>query len=151
MPDYPVLEFNWKDLPEVADNIWQAQMAGWETILTYRGPLPEAVGGLVRRHTMKYEAEGKQYRIPTLPKSKINSRDEYPFACTEEGAAKSGSRKPWVGHVPPHENSVQGGMIRAFILKHGITASGTNRKFEVRVINHPNGPVRPGPAIKYPL
>jgi hypothetical protein len=52
-------------------------------------------------------------------------------------------RKPFVGHVDPYENFVQGGMISAFIRKHGITATNPNRKFEVRVINHPKGPVRP--------
>ncbi len=41
MPDYPVLVFDWKELPNIADHIWQAQMAGWERILTYRGPLPD--------------------------------------------------------------------------------------------------------------
>jgi hypothetical protein len=29
MAEYPVLEFDWKELPHIADNIWHAQMAGW--------------------------------------------------------------------------------------------------------------------------
>ena len=140
---YPVLVFDWNELPGVADNIWQAQKAGWEQILTYRGPLPTADGRRIRGHTITYEVDGQRYRVPTLPESgrvggrDINSRDEYPFACTEEGAAEDGSSKPWVGHVPPHENCVQGAMIAAFILKHGLEKDGVDRKFEVRVINHP--------------
>ncbi len=141
MPEYPILEFNWKELPNIADNIWQAQMAGWEKVLTYRGPLPEPESRSIRKHTMTYEVDGQSYHIPKF--TTANNRDEYPFACTVEGAAKDGHRKPWVGHVPPYENYVQGGMIAAFIRKHGITATGPNRRFEVRVINHPRGAVRP--------
>jgi hypothetical protein len=80
------------------------------------------------------------YRIPT---GIDEARDEYPFACTVEGAAREGDRKPWVGRVPRNENQVQGGMIRAFIQQHKITAVGPNRRFEVHVINHPRGPVLP--------
>jgi hypothetical protein len=141
MPAYPILEFDWKDLPNIADNIWQAQMAGWERVLTYRGPLPNPESRGIRKHTMTYEVSGQGYRIPKF--ATANARDEYPFACTVEGAAEDGRRKPWVGHVPPRENFIQGGMIAAFIQKHNITASGLNRKFEVRVINHPRGPVVP--------
>jgi hypothetical protein len=141
MPEYPVLVFDWKDLPEIADNIWQAQMAGWERILTYRGPLPKPESRGIRKQTMSYEIGLKGYQIPKF--AAANARDEYPFACTVEGAARDGNRKPWVGHVDPYENFVQGGMIAAFIQRHGITAAGPNRKFEVRVINHPRGAVRP--------
>ncbi len=147
MPPYPVLEFDWKLLPNIADNIWQAQMAGWERVLTYRGPLPTEDSREIRKQTMMYEVGGQTYQIPTFPKgtpnAAVNSRDEYPFACTVEGASMSGSRQPWVGSVPPRENSIQGGMIAAFIKKNNITATGDNRRFEVRVINHPRGPVRP--------
>ena len=142
MPSYPVLEFDWKVMPNIADNIWNAQMAGWERVLTYRGPLPDAMGRVIRSQTMKYEVDNQSYRIPTLPNTTFNSRDEYPFACTEEGAGPYGGRQPWVGHVPPVENFQQGGMLRAFLVKQGIVA-GPNKKFEVRVINHPRGPVLP--------
>jgi Deoxyribonuclease NucA/NucB len=138
MPETPVLTFDWKQLPNIADNIWNAQMAGWERILTYRGPLPEAESRGIRRQTMSYEVNNKGYRIPT---GAGEDRDEYPFACTIEGAARQGERKPWVGRVPRNENQIQGGMLRAFILKNNITATGPNRRFEVRVINHPRGPV----------
>ena len=141
MPHYPVLIFDWKDLPNIADNIWQAQMAGWERVLTYRGPLPQPMSRGIRKQTMTYEVAGQGYKIPKF--AIANARDEYPFACTVEGAAEDGHRKPWVGHVPPYENFVQGGMISAFIQRNNITATGPNRKFEVRVINHPRGPVLP--------
>jgi hypothetical protein len=61
-----VLEFDWNDLPNIADNVWQAQMAGWERVLTYRGTLPEARSGGVQKHTMTYEVDGQGYRIPKL-------------------------------------------------------------------------------------
>ncbi len=148
MSSYPVLEFDWKEMPNIADNIWNAQMSGWERVLTYRGPLPDAMGRQIRSETMKYEVKDKTYRIPTFPKPNLkgdlfDSRDEYPFACTKEGSASDGRRKVCVGHVPSMENNKQGGMLRAFILKHGLRADGENNKFEVRVINHPRGPVLP--------
>lgn len=140
MSDFPVLTFDWKELPHIADNIWQAQMAGWERVLTYRGPLPEPESRGIRRQSMSYEVNSQGYRIPT---GVGEDRDEYPFACTVEGAARRGDRRPWVGHVPRNENQIQGGMIRAFIQQHHITATGPNRLFEVRVMNHPRGPVLP--------
>jgi hypothetical protein len=140
MPPVPVLIFDWNDLPHVADNIWQAQMAGWERVLTYRGPLPQPESRGIRRQTMSYEVSDLRYRIPT---GVGEDRDEYPFACTVEGAAREGGRKPWVGRVPRIENQIQGGMLSAFIKTHKITAVGPNRFFEVRIINHPRGPVVP--------
>lgn len=140
MSDIPVLVFDWNELPRIADNIWNAQMAGWERILTYRGPLPKAKGRGIRKQSMTYEVDGQTYRIPI---TEDEDRDEYPFACTVEGASDSVDKKPWVGHVPRSENQTQGAMIRAFILKHRITAAGHNSKFEVRIINHPQGPVCP--------
>ena len=136
----PVLTFDWNVLPHIADNIWQAQMAGWERVLTYRGPLPQPESRGIRRQTMSYEVNDSRYRIPT---GIGEDRDEYPFACTVEGAAREGDRKPWVGRVPRIENQRQGGLLSAFIQMHKITATGPNRFFEVRIINHPRGPVVP--------
>jgi hypothetical protein len=144
MPTFPILEIDWNDLPCIADNIWNAQMAGWERVLTYRGPLPTSMSRGIRKQTMLYEAGGNTYKIPTFPGNKdLNSRDEYPFACTVEGTSLNGNRQVHVFHVPPVENNKQGGMLSAFIQRNNITATGPNRKFEVRVINHPKGPVRP--------
>ncbi len=140
MPALPILDFDWKDLPNIADNIWQAQMAGWPQVLTYRGPLPQAESRGIRKQTMSFEVGNQSYGIPKF--AAANARDEYPFACTVEGAAADGARKPWVGHVPPRENFIQGGMLAAFIKQNNITATGPNRQFQVRVLNHPRGPVR---------
>jgi hypothetical protein len=140
MANPPVLVFDWKELPHIADNIWQAQMAGWERVLTYRGPLPDPQSRGIRKQTMTFEVDGQGYRIPSTPG---DERDEYPFTCTEEGAKKDGKRKPWVGAVPSRENHVQGGMLSAFIKTNNITAIGPNRTFEVQVKNHPRGPVIP--------
>jgi hypothetical protein len=49
--------------------------------------------------------------------------------CTVEGAAEDGHRKPFVGHVDPYENFVQGGMISPFIRKHGSAATGPKARF----------------------
>ena len=62
--DIPVLIFDWKELPNVADNIWNAQMAGWERILTYRGPLHKLESRGIRKQTMTYEVDGKRYHVP---------------------------------------------------------------------------------------
>jgi hypothetical protein len=40
MADVPVLIFGGKELLDIAGDIRHAQMAGWERILTCRGPLP---------------------------------------------------------------------------------------------------------------
>ena len=136
---YPVLVFDYKNKPlqELADNIWQAQKAGHPKILTYCGPLLNATGDSIRtlnrKQAMRYEAGGAQYRIPL-----ILSRDEYPFACTVEGGGGS-----WIGHIPPRQNSAQGGLLASFIRANGIVpVPGERSKFEVRVINHPGGPVK---------
>ncbi len=138
MSAIPVLIFDWKELPYIADSIWNAQMAGWERILTYRGPLPRNESSGIRRQTMKYEVESIGYRIPT---GLDVDRDEYPFACTLEGSSRDGSRQCWVRSVPRIENQKQGGRLRAFLLEKNISAFPPNNRFEVRVINHPRGPI----------
>jgi hypothetical protein len=140
MPIYPVLTFNYADpdIQQIADNIWHAQMAGWPKVLTYRGPLPKATSRAIRKQTMTYEVGNQGYKIPTAP---LTARDEYPFACTQEGSAVNGMTKVWVGHVSKDHNDLQGGMIAAFIMREGITANGPKNKFEVRVVNHKLGPV----------
>jgi hypothetical protein len=128
---YPVLEFNHHSHPQLADNIWNAQMAGHPKVLTYNGPRIE-LRRATRRAAMHYEAGGSIYEIPH-----VLSRDEYPFACTVEGG-----RASWVGHIPGRENSAQGGLIAAFIVKHSLFGrSGEAARFIVRVLNHPRGKV----------
>jgi hypothetical protein len=127
---YPVLEFDYKKHPHLADNVWHAQMAGHPKVLTYSGPLLKKDN---RKGAMHYEVEASRYEIPH-----ILSRDEYPFACTLEGGKAS-----WVGHIPPGQNSAQGGLIWSFIRANGIVPiPGERSKFEVRVMNHPGGPAK---------
>lgn len=118
---YPVLIIDYLKYPLLAENIWQAQMAGHPRVLTYGSDKK-----LNRKGAMHYEIDFVRYEIPHL-----FSRDEYPFACCIEGGAAS-----WVGHIPPHENSAQGGLIRAFLKRHSIPPNhGEKSKFEVRVTN----------------
>jgi hypothetical protein len=139
---YPILDIDWNRNRALADNIWHAQMACCPILLTYCGP---ALGVQNRKDARHFDLDGIRQEI-----LHILSRDEYPFACTLEGGGAS-----WVGHIPPGENSSQGGLIASFIRANGIQpcgAEGTNNaeksKFIVRVINHPNGPVVPPPFCK---
>jgi len=124
---YPVLIIDFTKYKELADNVWNAQMAKHPRILTYDGPSLEN-----RKGAMHYEVEEARFVIPS-----ILSRDEYPFACTREGGASS-----WIGHIPGRQNSAQGGLIAGFLRRNGIQPKkNEDSKFEVRVINHPNGNV----------
>jgi hypothetical protein len=128
---HPTLIFDYARNRLLADNIWNAQMAGHPKVLTHSGPdlmqRREA-----RRGAMHFEHEGGLFEIPH-----ILSRDEYPFACTLEGG-----RASWVGHIPPTENSAQGGLIAAFLRQNVVAPRrGEMSKFLVRIVNHPKGPV----------
>ena len=121
---YPILEINYNSHPQLADNVWQAQQAGHPKVLTY-GSNKKAN----RNGAMHYKVSNFRYEIPN-----IDSRDEYPFACTIEGGSSS-----WVGHIPPKQNSAQGGLIAGFLKRHNIQPNmGSKSKFEVRVINYRN-------------
>ena len=124
---FPVLRFDFRLHPRLTDNVWQAQMAGCPKILTYNGIDPLARRD-ARRNAMRFDHDGARYEIPH-----IESRDEYPFACAVEGGARS-----WVGHVPPAENSAQGGLISAFLRQNGFVRGA---RFRVEPINHPQGRV----------
>ena len=109
-PALPELIFDYNRYPELADNVWQAQRSGFPDVLT-RG-IPQSRAWL--------DAQ----RIPhTL------SRDEYPFASTDEGGPES-----WVGHIPASQNSSQGGLITQFYGNNNIQLGD---QFKVVVINHP--------------
>jgi hypothetical protein len=128
---YPVLKINANDYPHLAENIWHAQMAGHPKVLTYVGP---CLGRGNRREAMHFESDGVRQEI-----LRILSRDEYPFACTLEGGKSS-----WAGHIPPEQNSAQGGLIAGFLRKHEIMPYerklGADRsRFEVEVVNFKPG------------
>ena len=126
----PVLVFDYQKYPELADNIWQAQMVGHPKVLTYCGPLLKKQN---RSEAMHYQVDSLRYEIPL-----ILSRDEYPFACSLEGGGGS-----WVGHIAKRQNDAQGALIKNFITSNGIVPTpGVPCRFEVRVINHPGGQVK---------
>jgi hypothetical protein len=76
---YPELTIDLRSYPNLADNIWHAQMEGHPKVLTYNGP-DLAIRRAQRNAAMHYEYKGETFEIPH-----ILSRNEYPFACTEEG------------------------------------------------------------------
>ena len=128
---YPKLTFDAALHGDLADNVWNAQMAGHPKILTYAGP-DLTLRRATRRDALHFEEGGLRYEIPH-----ILSRDEYPFACTLEGGAAS-----WVGHIPGRENSAQGGLLAAFLRRHGIVAGkGEASRFFVAVTGHAKGDV----------
>jgi len=128
---YAILTFDSHKHRLLADNVWNAQMAGHPKVLTYSGP-DMTIRRQARVGAMHYDHRGGVYEIPH-----VLSRDEYPFACTLEGGKRS-----WVGHIPPAQNSAQGGLIAAFLRQNSIVAGrGEASKFLVKVINHPKGPV----------
>lgn len=118
---YPVLIIDALNYPNLAENIWQAQKAGHPKILT-----DGSNKKVNRKGAMHYELDFLRYEIPH-----IESRDEYPFACFLEGGPSA-----WVGHIPPGENSAQGGLLTSFLRNYGILPNqGERSKFEVKVIN----------------
>jgi len=121
---YPVLEINYLQYPDLADNIWHAQMSEHPQILTYAGSDPGR-----RKEAMTIVDGNTTSQVP-----RILSRDEYPFACTLEGGRS--------GHIPARQNSSQGGLISSFIRQNGISPNcGELSKFIVKVTNHPKGEV----------
>jgi peptidoglycan hydrolase-like protein with peptidoglycan-binding domain len=117
----PVLTFDYRTHPELADNIWHAQMAGHPQVLTAGNALSDI------------NRTAALWGIP-----RILSRDEYPFAFTQEGGGAS-----WIGHIPLSQQWAQGGIISIFIRRHSIRAGD---RFRVTVVNHPRGPVTRPPG-----
>lgn len=128
-PAHPILDFDWSDegIRQVAENIWQAQMAGWPKVLTY----DLQADAVLRRQGRSLKRRGA-LETPGEEVPRLLSRDEYPFACTREHAGSV-----WVGHVPPAQNSRQGGMLAEFLRRHAAT---DGFRFEVRVVNRPKTP-----------
>lgn len=125
----PKLVFDWTDpaIREIAENIWHAQQAGWPRILTYDADRDAVLRrqGRTRKRRIALATAGEE--VP-----RILSRDEYPFACTREHAGPV-----WVGHVPAAQNSLQGGLVSAFLGRHAAT---DGFRFEVAVVNRPPTP-----------
>ena len=120
--NYPMLEINYMQYPDLADNIWHAQMSRHPQILTYAGSDPGK-----RRDAMTISDGDHKSQVP-----RILSRDEYPFACTLEGGHSTS-----IEHIPPFQNSTQGGLISSFIRTHGLAPNcGELSKFIVKITNH---------------
>jgi len=132
--DLPLLTISYGTHPNIADNIFDAQMDGAPKVLTYDGTNP-----IVRRAAMGFDDDGYSGKVPILKPNPAflsgakTDRDEYPFACTLEGG--SASR---IAHVPAGENRSAGALMLAFFNKHGM-ARGSH--FRVRVADHKRGEV----------
>lgn len=122
--ELPVMIYDWQDptIREIADNIWHAQMAGWPRVLTY-AYRPRNEKRAIRRESLR-EVPG------------IESRDEYPFASTLENTGSV-----WVGHASVAQQNAQRDLMNRFYREHRAYVSYAQLRFEVRVVNHPNGDV----------
>ena len=127
----PVMVYDWLDpgIREIADNIWHAQMAGWPRVLTY------VYRGTARKRAIRKES------LRLVPG--IQSRDEYPFASTLENEGSV-----WIGHACVAQQNAQRDLMNRFYRQQGAYAKGATLRFEVRVINHPNGPVTLGATAR---
>ncbi len=127
-----VLTISYRTHPNIADNIFDAQMDGAPKVLTYDGTNPT-----VRRAAMRYNDAGYSGRVPIVKPSPAfmsgakTDRDEYPFACTLEGG--SASR---IAHVPASENRSAGALMLAFFTKNRMTRGSY---FRVWVVDHRRG------------
>lgn len=119
-PVLPTFIVDAKVHPNLAENIWHAQQSGRPTILTYNGP-----GSPLTRANRAAATDG----IPSIPGT---TRDEYPFASTQEGGAGS-----WVAHVgPPEHPYAQGGALGNFYRTQNLKA-GDQFRVEVRNFSPP--------------
>ena len=108
----PTVTFNYATHPELADNIWQAQKAGFPSTLTRCPPQSRA--------WLDQQGIGNGQGL---------SRDEYLFASSEEGGPDS-----WVGNVPIAQQNAQGAILRNFYSQCNINYGD---QYVVTVINHP--------------
>ena len=92
--EMPTVEISASKYPGLADNIYNAQMAGHPQVLTYGGN----------------QALNRAAALRDVPRIEGLSRDEYPFASALEGGEGSG-----VGHIAPSEQNAQGGILEEFL------------------------------------
>jgi hypothetical protein len=125
----PIMKYDYKMMPKISENIWHAQMTGWDTILTY-----DHVSGEQERR--RNRSQKRYYSIikEGVIRSRNSSADEYPFASTVENAGSV-----FIGHAPEEEQKRQGGLINAFYMQHKAAAISSEKPFwfEVKVINYP--------------
>jgi hypothetical protein len=105
-PCPPRLEISANKYPDLAENILNAQKAGYPQVLTAGG---DAAGN---------RAAALQ-GVPIIPGL---ARDEYPFASSLEGGQGA-----WVGYIPESQNNAQGGLISRFLIQNNIQAGSQYR------------------------
>ncbi len=121
----PVLIVDCKVMPKIAEGIWHAQKAGWESILTYDYVLNTQERNKQRRKKRSYIGKDGFQRCGL-------TADEYPFACTKENTGST-----FLSHASQEEQSSQGGQLNAFFLAHGAYSKFDSPfYFEVKVINY---------------
>jgi hypothetical protein len=127
----PIMRYDYNVLPKVSENIWHAQKAGWNKILTY-----DYVSDTVTKNVTKRRKRYENIRKSGVVYSKDSSADEYPFASTVENAGSV-----WIGNVPGDEQDAQGRLIHSFYSEHGAytyhARHGRPFWFEVKVVNFP--------------
>jgi len=122
------MEYDYQEMPLIAENIWHAQMAGWERILTY-----DLVTDSTARKKNRSGKRNESIVKAGVIRSRKHSADEYPFASTVENGGSV-----FIGHAPEEEQRKQGGLISGFYSKHKQKIdSGDPFHFEVRVKNFP--------------
>jgi hypothetical protein len=109
-PTLPVMEINSKRMPNIANNIENAQANGAPSILT---------------RTTNQNIINTNRNIACLGFCGSGSPDEYPFASTYEGGSNA-----FVADVPLAEQRIQGGVISSFYHRYGIQ---DGDKFKVQV------------------
>lgn len=98
----PELKISASKYPKLAENILNAQKAGYPNILTRGGDI----------------AANRAAALEDIPNIRGLSRDEYPFASSMEGGGSS-----WVGHVPIPEQNAQGALLKNFFKANNIQNS----------------------------
>jgi hypothetical protein len=96
----PELQISASKYPNLAENILNAQQAGHSQILTAGGDI----------------AANRAAALEGVPNITGLSRDEYPFASSQEGGVGA-----WVGHIPVSQQNAQGALIKNFIKANNIT------------------------------
>jgi hypothetical protein len=97
----PQLEISASKYPDLAENILNAQKAGYAQVLTAGGDI----------------AANRAAALEGVPNIAGLSRDEYPFASSMEGGQGA-----WVGYIPVAQQNAQGGLISRFLIQNNIQA-----------------------------
>ncbi|WP_158684265.1 hypothetical protein [Methylobacterium sp. 285MFTsu5.1] len=89
----PTMKYDYKTMPMISENIWHAQMAGWDRVLTY-----DYVSDTQIREKQRRDKRAKSIVKEGVVRSRNSSADEYPFASTVENAGSV-----FIGHASKEE------------------------------------------------